>query len=204
MAQYVADSDAPSYSDEPTFRLILIQEVDEEQQWEGASCFFTMHCRLAQNLIIRKSLWYRTEDEVINGDERKKDTWKIKKLFEKAQVDPKEVVEQDGDTNRLYDEADLKGATLKALIYRDPDSEFLDIFDFLHQDATTADEAGLMKRFEKFYLNKFKRTPTGDPVPEKKAAKRVSVDKAGKKTDVTPDAKNEEDLPNPKKGKLKF
>jgi hypothetical protein len=192
MAQYIKDSDAPTYDNSPQFRLVLINEVDEEVNHQGNSYYFVLHCRLAQNLTIRKSIWYRTDVETIDGKEYPKSTWKMKKVFEKAGVEPREVVERDGDTHRLYAEADLKDATIKALVYTNPETEFLEIFDFVHKDANDAEEKTLMNRFNKFYTNKFKQPISIDT----KDAVRIVKKKTETPPTETPSA--------PVKKKVKF
>ena len=204
MAQYVSKDEGQNYKDDPTFRVVLVQTVEPEKHYQGSQYYFTLNVRLAQNLIIKKSQWYRIADEVIDGQERPKDTWKIKKLFEKAKVAPTETVEKDGEEVSLYDEMDLAGATLKALVYRNPDSGYLDVFDFLSDDADPQAEAAMFNRFNKFYTRKFSNKPAetettpGKVATPAKKAERVTV------TGTTPVKDEPHTEPNEEKESVGF
>lgn len=137
---------------QPGFRLSLIANKPRVETWSGASKYIDLEVKLNQFLTINKRIFFRTQDE---GD-WKKDTWKIARLMDNAGVDPVEVKEdEEGKKHKTYDESELYGKELIALIYTNPESGYMDVFDFLAPNASDAEKSKLFTRFDKWYTDKY-------------------------------------------------
>jgi len=153
---------------ETGFRMILIGNKPEIQHYQGSSYFIELDCRVTPNFNVKKSIWYRTKAETVNGYEMKPDLWKVSRLMKQAKVEPITVTEEGGQEYETYDESMLQGKALIALMYRKPDTGYMEIFDFLPEDATDDQKSALFTRFEKWFGKKY-----GETKPEKEPPREV-------------------------------
>jgi len=91
-------------------------------------------------------------------------TWILDRLFQNAKCTPISVQQVGDDTVNEWEEADLEGKEIDALVYQE---QYTNIFDFIATDAEEDKRTQLMKRFQSVQKNgngngKNKKLATGE------------------------------------------
>lgn len=146
---------------EPGFRRTAICNEPRFELYQGSSYMLKLECRMNISLTINKTVFFRIKDE----GSFKKDDWKIERLMKDAGIQPEEVVENSGEIETLWDERKLRGAELLALVYANPQSNYLEIFDFLPVNADEKLRTKLYNRFDTWYNKKFGQKTEEQDVP---------------------------------------
>ena len=74
--------------------------------------------------------------------------WKWKRLWREGNVEAQSIPDSE---EAIYDENDLKGATYKCMVYLNPKTGYLDVFDVLDPAADEKRVKRMDERFKKHY-----------------------------------------------------
>lgn len=96
---------------------------------------------------IKHRMFYQTEDT----ETYKRSDWKVSRLFSALKVPPRMV---EGDAS-YYEEKDLIGQEALGFIYRNPETNYLDLFEVTGLEASEKEKDGIVSRFNKFFERKF-------------------------------------------------